>query len=93
MNSYLDRRGIIINDTIEDLKDGVNLALLLEMLTRKPVKHTDQPKTTAQKLDNLNSCFQLLKSEQVSFSGCTPEGLSHYFPKHLKEFRRITRKR
>lgn len=76
-----------VGNLIEDLKDGVILCNLLEVLTGEfdhviiitklgqPVKFTLGPKTPQQKMENLNSSFAALGTLGVVTKGCTPQDI------------------
>lgn len=64
-NSHLVDRNVVIEKLEEDLSDGSNLHALLEVLGGKQLpKVVKAPKTSFQKLQNLNYCFQYMQKEE-----------------------------
>ncbi|CAF0712696.1 unnamed protein product [Brachionus calyciflorus] len=65
INKYLNEIGTNINDLYEDLKDGTNLLLLLQILTKK--KFTKEKGSSKfHSLQNIQICLDFLKSNKVS---------------------------
>lgn len=73
VNFHLQKKNLVVT-SLHDLHDGVILANLLEILDNLPVKHTPNPKLVSNKLDNLNTCFHVLRNHGIRPFGCTPEG-------------------
>src|SRR5689334_11398379 len=74
MNCHLAARNLVVNNLLSDLKDGVLLANLIELLSETQIKYIPSPKTITQALDNLNSVFTVLQSLGVNLRGCGVEG-------------------
>ncbi|XP_063697668.1 protein sickie-like [Culicoides brevitarsis] len=66
-NYYLERKSKRkIVDLSEDIRDGLLLAELIEVVTSYKVPDlTKKPKTPKQMHDNVNSCLSLLKQQEV----------------------------
>ncbi len=60
--------------SLADFRDGVKLALLIEILVDAPVRHTPAPKTPSQYAENLGNCMDVLAAQGVRARGVTPEG-------------------
>jgi hypothetical protein len=57
MNSHLEKRNMKVTNLQEDLRDGILLANLIEVLANTTLKITTAPKLPSQKLDNINKCL------------------------------------
>lgn len=64
-NESLKSRGRHINDLIADLKDGLNLINLVEILAKKPVgKYNHNPRIPMQKIENLAIVVKFLTEKE-----------------------------
>jgi len=65
-NEYLKDRGMHVNDLQKDLKDGVLLINLLEILSGKSVgKYNKNPRVPTQKYENTAIAIDFVKSENI----------------------------
>jgi len=61
-NFYLRERGLEIKDLENDLKDGILLINLVELLTGRPVgRYNKNPKLKVQKINNINAALMALR--------------------------------
>jgi len=65
INGYLDKKGMIINDINEDLKDGVFLLTFLEMATQRKIhkRWTAKPTMRVHKLENVSIALEFIQKE------------------------------
>jgi hypothetical protein len=65
-NAYLIKRKAKIDDLFEDLKDGIILSALLEIISASKFKTriNMKPRMKLQQLENLNGCFSFLKEQE-----------------------------
>ncbi len=59
------QQGLKINDLFVDLRDGILLVKLLEILTDKPIG-AEKGKTKIHSLQNISTCLEFLKRFKVS---------------------------
>jgi len=75
-NQYLTERMLSMNDLQEDLKDGVKLCELLEIISSKQLgKFNKKPKTRYQFLENNQKGLQFIKEEGLTLVGIGPEDI------------------
>jgi filamin len=75
-NQFLAERMLKMNDMQEDLKDGVMICELLEVISSKKVgSFTKKPKTRYQFLENNGRAINFIKNEGLKLVGIGPEDL------------------
>jgi hypothetical protein len=74
MNCILDRYGIAVTSLEEDLKDGVILCMLVEILAPSKLKYIHNPQIPSQRFENLNIAMNRFASVGIRARGCTEEG-------------------
>lgn len=75
-STALSNRMLKINDILVDLRDGILLAPLIEVLARKPLKCPNAKcKMTLQKVENLNACLTFLKNDGIKLVNIGSEDL------------------
>ena len=74
MNCHLAARNIVVNNLLPDLKDGVILANLIEILSGQQLRYTPSPKTPTQCIDNIGMVLIALQTLGVNSRGCSAEG-------------------
>ncbi|CAI7991461.1 Gelation factor [Geodia barretti] len=77
-NSILQKGGHPpMTNLIEDMKDGVVLISLLEILTGKEIgmKYHKQPKTRVQMVDNLQVAFKFMEAEKLEHTSMNPNDI------------------
>ncbi|ETV91147.1 hypothetical protein H310_14158 [Aphanomyces invadans] len=69
-NSHLSKKRMEIDDLYEDLKDGLRLIALLQIVSRQPVaaKYNRNPKMRIQKLENLNLIFGFMAKNNMTIT-------------------------
>ncbi|KAL4157617.1 hypothetical protein PRNP1_006634 [Phytophthora ramorum] len=67
-NTYLSRKRMTIDDLYEDLKDGIRLISLLQIICREKVcrKFNKKPRMRIQKMENLNFAFTFMQKKNVN---------------------------
>lgn len=67
-NTYLSRKRMTIGDLYEDLKDGIRLISLLQIICREKVcrKFNKKPRMRIQKMENLNFAFAFMQKKNVN---------------------------
>ncbi|KDO23896.1 hypothetical protein SPRG_10041 [Saprolegnia parasitica CBS 223.65] len=67
-NTHLSKKRMDIKDVYEDLKDGLRLIALLQIVSRQQVapKYNKNPKMRIQKLENLNLAFNFMARNGVT---------------------------
>ncbi|RMX66378.1 hypothetical protein DD238_003394 [Peronospora effusa] len=67
-NTYLSRKRMTIEDLYEDLKDGIRLISLLQIVCREKVcrKFNKKPRMRIQKMENLNFAFAFMQKKNVN---------------------------
>ncbi|KAK1929473.1 Alpha-actinin A [Phytophthora citrophthora] len=67
-NTYLSRKRMTIDDLYEDLKDGIRLISLLQIICREKVcrKFNKKPRMRIQKMENLNFAFAFMQKKNVN---------------------------
>ncbi|OQR85270.1 alpha-actinin-1 [Achlya hypogyna] len=67
-NTHLSKKRMDITDVYEDLKDGLRLIALLQIVSRQQVapKYNKHPKMRIQKLENLNLAFNFMARNGVT---------------------------
>ncbi|CEG46767.1 alpha actinin [Plasmopara halstedii] len=67
-NTYLSRKRMTIEDLYEDLKDGIRLISLLQIICREKVcrKFNKKPRMRIQKMENLNFAFAFMQKKNVN---------------------------
>ncbi|RLN69077.1 hypothetical protein BBJ29_000712 [Phytophthora kernoviae] len=67
-NTYLSRKRMTIDDLYEDLKDGIRLISLLQIVCREKVcrKFNKKPRMRIQKMENLNFAFAFMQKKNVN---------------------------
>lgn len=76
-NTFLVERNMPIQDLQHDLKDGIALINLLELIsTHKFQRWNKNPKILNQKLENLGYCLNFLKAEGLKLVGIGPEDVN-----------------
>ncbi|CAI5720740.1 unnamed protein product [Hyaloperonospora brassicae] len=67
-NTYLSRKRMTIEDLYEDLKDGIRLISLLQIVCREKVcrKYNKKPRMRIQKMENLNFAFAFMQRKNVN---------------------------
>ncbi|OQS03805.1 alpha-actinin-1, partial [Thraustotheca clavata] len=67
-NTHLSRKRMEIHDVYEDLKDGLRLIALLQIVSRQQVapKYNKHPRMRIQKLENLNLAFNFMARNGVT---------------------------
>ncbi|DAZ99518.1 TPA: hypothetical protein N0F65_005390 [Lagenidium giganteum] len=67
-NTYLSRKRMQIDDLYEDLKDGIRLISLLQIICREKVcrKFNKKPRMRIQKMENLNFAFAFMQKKNVN---------------------------
>ncbi|CAH0522442.1 unnamed protein product [Peronospora belbahrii] len=67
-NTYLSRKRMTIEDLYEDLKDGIRLIALLQIVCREKVcrKFNKKPRMRIQKMENLNFAFAFMQKKNVN---------------------------
>jgi filamin len=75
-NQFLSERMIKMEDLQEDLKDGVALCELLEIISSKSLgKINKQPKMRYHQLENCSRAVNFIKSEGLTLVGIGPEDI------------------
>lgn len=76
-NDHLAVRGLFINDLKNDLKNGLNLINLVEILSAKSVgKHNKHPTITIQKNENLNIAINFIQAEGIKLVNVGAEDIN-----------------
>lgn len=77
VNNVLEPRQMTCSDNLEEeLKSGVVLYNLLELMTEKKLpKINDKPKIGIQKIENLNKCLKFIQAEGIVLVGVGAEDL------------------
>ncbi|CAI5731339.1 unnamed protein product [Peronospora destructor] len=67
-NTYLSRKRMTIEDLYEDLKDGIRLISLLQIICHEKVcrKFNKKPRMRIQKMENLNFAFAFMQKKNVN---------------------------
>jgi len=73
VNSHLKNRNIEVKDLRKDLKNGVNLIHLLEILSSESIKHTLKPRFEVHMRENLANAFEFCKRAGLRFVNIGPE--------------------
>lgn len=77
MNQFLSERMLKVEDLEEDLKDGVKLCNLLEIISSKSLgKFVKQPKTRYQFLENNSRALKFIQDEGLKVVGIGPEDVA-----------------
>ncbi|XP_076803830.1 neuron navigator 3-like isoform X2 [Clavelina lepadiformis] len=77
-NQHLERTGVkrLIQDLPSDISDGVILADVVHFVCGEQVQLVhSRPRSTKQKVDNINRCLQVLHSHNVTLNDVTTQGL------------------
>jgi len=75
-NEYLKERGMSITDLFVDLKDGLLLINLLEVISGKSLgRYNRNPRIQPQRLENNVVCLNFLKEEGIKLVNIGPEDL------------------
>ncbi|RNA44586.1 microtubule-actin cross-linking factor 1 [Brachionus plicatilis] len=80
INKYLNEIGNNINDLYEDLKDGTNLLLLLQILTKKTFTK-ERGNSKFHSLQNIRICLDYLKSNKLKLVNIHCEDIFYGNPK------------
>jgi Ca2+-binding EF-hand superfamily protein len=73
-NSHLAKRGLKLDSLTEDLKTGVNLANLLEVISEEPLGKFDKnPKMRIQQVENVGKCLKFISEHGVKLAGIGAE--------------------
>ncbi|KAH3823706.1 uncharacterized protein LOC127830990 isoform X2 [Dreissena polymorpha] len=64
-NSVLEKAELKINDLFEDLRDGIILIKLLEIISRQPIGKPNRRNLRVQKAENINKCLQFLRTKVI----------------------------
>eukprot|EP01117_Protostelium_nocturnum_P015324 TRINITY_DN5931_c0_g1_i1.p1 TRINITY_DN5931_c0_g1~~TRINITY_DN5931_c0_g1_i1.p1 ORF type:complete len:607 (-),score=187.72 TRINITY_DN5931_c0_g1_i1:109-1929(-) len=72
INMNLQVKSLTINDLTKDMKSGVALASLCEILTKKPLHFNANPKSDMQMRDNLEASFKAFETAGVKATGVAP---------------------
>lgn len=76
-NSWLSERQLITTDLCEDIKLGVLPNVLIEILSRSPcARYIQAPRTTFQKLDNLQIFLRELREKSIKLVNIGAEDLA-----------------
>ncbi|CAK4079770.1 unnamed protein product [Aphanomyces euteiches] len=69
-NTHLSKKRMEIDDLYEDLKDGLRLIALLQIVSRQPVaaKYNRNPRMRIQKLENLNLIFGFMAKNNMTIT-------------------------
>lgn len=74
-NQFLVERAMKIDDITKDLKDGIALCNLLEIISSKTLpKFNKKPTMRYHQLENCGIAVKFIKSEGLSLVGIGPEG-------------------
>jgi len=75
-NDYLTERGMHCNSLQEDLKDGLNLINLLEIISGKSLgRYNRHPKIPQQKLENVLIALKFIEAEGLKLVNIGPEDI------------------
>jgi Ca2+-binding EF-hand superfamily protein len=73
-NSHLVKRGLKIASLTDDLRNGVNLANLLEIISEENLgKFEKNPKMRIQQIENVGKCLKFIADHQVKLAGTGAE--------------------
>jgi len=77
VNAYLQRRGMQIENLFEDLKNGLILVNLVEILTDPKTvgKYNKHPRIAIQKIENLGIVLKFLEAENLKLVNIGPEDI------------------
>lgn len=76
VNLYLKERGMHVNDLEQDLKNGVLLVNLLEIISSKSLGRINQhPRVPAQKLENVSIALKFIADEGLKLVNIGPEDI------------------
>ena len=76
-NSWLSERQLITTDLCEDIKSGVLPNVLIAILSRSPcARYVQAPRTTFQKLDNLQVFLRELREKSIKLVNIGAEDLA-----------------
>ncbi len=76
MNNFLKERDLFCEDLQKDLRSGVLLIALLEIISGKSLgKYIRNPKMVVQWVENLNIALQFMKHEGLRLVNIGPEGI------------------
>jgi len=82
MNYFLSERLLKVDDLFKDLKDGIKLIHLLELISSKKLpKFEPKPRIALHELGNLNISLQFLKEEGLKLVNIDADDINKGIPK------------
>eukprot|EP00456_Euglypha_rotunda_P041910 TRINITY_DN325_c0_g1_i18.p1 TRINITY_DN325_c0_g1~~TRINITY_DN325_c0_g1_i18.p1 ORF type:complete len:300 (-),score=53.79 TRINITY_DN325_c0_g1_i18:23-922(-) len=82
MNYFLSERMLKVDDLFKDLKDGIKLIHLLELISSKKLpKWEPKPKIALHELGNIDICLQFLKEEGLKLVNIGADDINKGIPK------------
>lgn len=77
LNLQLGKRDMKAADLVDDLKNGVKLCQMLEVVSTKSIKHSAKPKMKAHELENCTHAFQFLEKEGLKIVNIGPTDVNN----------------
>jgi len=82
MNYFLSERLLKVDDLFKDLRDGVKLIHLLELISSKKLgKYVDKPKLPLHELGNINVALDFIKAEGLKIVNIDAQDINKGTPK------------
>jgi hypothetical protein len=77
VNSHLRKRALAIQDLQKDFNDGILLIQFLEIISNKDLgKYEKKPKIRIQKVGNISTALNFLKSQKIQLVNISPEDIA-----------------
>jgi hypothetical protein len=82
MNYFLSERLLKVDDLFKDLRDGVKLIHLLELISSKKLpKYVEKPKMPLHELENINAALDFVKAEGLKLVNIDAQDINKGTPK------------